>query len=214
MQPESATIGTFHAIHTAQEIRALEDELHKGLRRNVELAAEIGELLEQAKRELPHGQYDRWVKQTARITKSSAHRYRAVAKLVREGGAPTEHLTVNQFLRLMKKAGRAAREERHTQEAEPTEEPAEVPASQDRPPRLTSPTEPSNPQRAELLLADNQIPSFLAGQPITVDGQEMTLQKKFVKKVRRDERGQSHVSYWMVDAVRLEIHPIAQDSPT
>lgn len=103
---KSSNVGTFDPVRTAAEVRELEDQLHAGLRKAVDVAAAIGERLEQAKRLLPHGQFEGWLKK-AKITKSSAHRYRAVARFVREGQFPTDHLTVNQFLTAMRQAKRA-----------------------------------------------------------------------------------------------------------
>ena len=89
----------------AEEIRTLETEFQRGLRKSIDLAADIGERLEAAKEMLPHGTYEPWLKKL-KISKTTAHTYRAVARYRREGKFTTGATTVNQFVAAMKKARR------------------------------------------------------------------------------------------------------------
>lgn len=89
----------------AEEVRTLEAEFQRGLRKSIDIAADIGEHLERAKSELPHGQFEPWLRK-AGVAKTTAHTYRAVARFRREGKFPTGATTLRQFVASMKKAKR------------------------------------------------------------------------------------------------------------
>lgn len=90
----------------AEEVRTLEVEFQKGLRKSIDIAADIGERLERAKSELPHGQFEPWLRK-AGVAKTTAHTYRAVARFRREGRFPTGATTLRQFVASMKRAKKA-----------------------------------------------------------------------------------------------------------
>lgn len=91
----------------ADEVRTLEAEFQKGLRNSIDLAADIGERLERAKAELPHGQFEPWLRK-AGVAKTTAHTYRAVARYRNEGKFPTGATTLRQFVASMKRANKEA----------------------------------------------------------------------------------------------------------
>lgn len=203
MNTKSSELGTFDAEAAAQRVRTLEDELHAGLRRSVEVAAQIGELLEEAKHHLPHGKYEKWLRKV-RVTKSSAYRYRCVAKHVREGQAPTGHMTVSQFLGLMRGTAHTDQAEDHETRSEPRpkskvgprHEPQTAPPPE--PLGLPAPTDPYARWSA-LEIDDVQVPTFLSGQPVFIDGQQV----QFDPTANTVSLEQGTV--WQVYTVRLEL---------
>lgn len=210
MDTKSAELGTFDAEAAALRVRSLEDELHAGLRRSVEVAAQIGDLLEEAKHRLPHGEYEKWLRKVG-VTKSSAHRYRCVAKHVREGQAPTGHMTVSQFLGFMRGAAPSVQPDctqalsgpRPESKGTPPREPQ--PAPPPGPSRLPSPTDPSA-RWSELEIEDVQVATFLSGHPVVIDGQQV----RFDPTANTVSLEQGAV--WLVYGVRLELQRHSADS--
>ena len=87
-------------------------ELHNRLsfRPTLQRAAEIGELLLQAKRRVGHGHWQAWLHRLG-IPGSTARVYLQVAKRQRAGDLPDGPTSLRAFLNIVKKARRAARVE-------------------------------------------------------------------------------------------------------
>ncbi len=85
-------------------------ELHNQLnfRATLRRAAEIGELLLHAKRQVGHGHWQPWLHRLA-IPGNTARVYIQVAKRQRDGGLPEGPVSLRAFLNMVKKARRAAR---------------------------------------------------------------------------------------------------------
>lgn len=85
------------------------------LRPTIDRAASIGELLGEAKAQLPHGEWIPWLRKVG-IHRNSANDYMAVCRLLESNDRPPGHLTIKGFLAYCRRARKTQMRALHQEE--------------------------------------------------------------------------------------------------